>query len=296
MITKKRGRCGAGLLAAGLAILYAFGAASVSHAQERRGLFDLFGKKTAGEKWTIECGVYDGDDRRKVAEDFASGLKKVKGLRPEAVSVQHFPRRSVVFYGEYLLDYDKNDKIVFSPEIRKDVEFVRSLTSGDARPFLLARPTPKPIEIKAPPEWNLENAKGVYTLQIGVTYNTATFREREQAAVDWVADLRKRGYEAYYYHQPDRPLTIVTVGTFDESAVRPTDISRRIGKEDPNTVVASPNMGVYSKAVRELQSKEEFAFNLENGHKVIVRSADGKKAPLPSFLVKIPAKAESSRD
>src|SRR5215470_10368446 len=209
-----------------------------------------FGSSSGGEEWTIECGIYSTDEHRRVADELAGGLKAVKELNVDAVNVAHDDAQSIVYYGSYRLRRDsQTDMILFSDEINKDLRFIRSLSPVQGQyPFLTARPVPKQAKAQGPaagpPEWNLANAKGVYTLQVGVTYNTAGFNERVEAAVEWVRDLRSRDYEAYYYHDASRSL--ITVGSFDESAVTPGPEGR-------------PQ---YSEAVRALRSKEEFAYNL----------------------------------
>jgi hypothetical protein len=135
-----------------------------------------------------------------------------------------------------------------------------------------------------PPQWDLRNARGSFTLQVGVTYGTPTLADYKTAAIEWVKDLRSRGYEAYYFHDPERPQTSICVGTFgDNSFFR--DKKGRTG---------------YSEAVKKLQMQDQFKYNLENGH-IIYRLAQnpdtGKKERIPnwSFLVKIPSAPSRTR-
>jgi hypothetical protein len=234
---------------------------------------------SGGEEWQIECGIFSSDEHRRTAEELAGGLRTVKSLRADRVRVVHEEGRSVIYYGDYRLKRDpKSDMIVFSDEINKDVRFIRTLAPVEGQyPFLAARPVPKKVESgdpkAGPPEWNLANARGYYTLQVGVTYNTADFHERIEAAVEWARDLRSRGHEAYYYHDTNR--SYVTVGTFDESAA----------------TVGPDGRQQYSEAVRALRTKEEFAYNLENGMKAVTIQPDGTRAVNQSFLVRIPQKS-----
>jgi len=237
----------------------------------------LFGARSGSEPWTIECGVYDDEDHRELADELERSLRAVRDLKADRVSVQHDEERSIVYYGRYDLGYEPDgETISLSDEIKGDLRFIRTLTMADGQyPFLGARPIPAPSEDVGPPEWNLENASGTYTLQIGWTHNTAGFSQRKQAATEWVRDLRQRGYEAYYHHSPDRPVSLVTVATFDESAVERTPDGRER----------------YAQAVRDLQANPEFCCNLENGHRVIRTLENGEKRALPSFLVRIPKRA-----
>lgn len=232
------------------------------------------GASPGREVWTIDCGVFDGPNHRKLADELAEALRRVRGLRVDQVTVNHEAERSIIYYGAYDLGYDSTgESVVFSDRIREDLKLVRSLSLGpDQFPFLTARAVPRPSDDLGPPEWNLESAHGAYTLQVGYTHNTATFHERKRAAVDWVRDLRNRHYEAYYYHSPGKPMSIVTVGTFDESAVENT----------------GPGQQRYSQTVRDLQAREELGFNLDNGQKVFRINEEGKKVSVASFLVRIP--------
>ncbi len=232
-----------------------------------------FKKEPSGEPWTIECGIFRGEDHRRVAEDLAAGMRRLDRIKADLLEVRSDAGQSTISYGRYMLRRDpKTDNIVLSPELNADIQYIRSLSPAEGRyPFLTARPVARLGETASgPPEWDLANADGVYTLQVGVTYNTAEFRERVQAAVDWVRDLRSRGHEAYYYH--DASKSLVTVGRFDESAV----------------TTGSDGRPRYSSAVRELRAKEEFAYNLENGQKMFTIGTDGTRVAHESFLVRIP--------
>ncbi|HKQ49362.1 MAG TPA: hypothetical protein VJZ71_14925 [Phycisphaerae bacterium] len=257
----------------------------------------LFGKQVGdAEIWTIECNDYRSasrEEREQMADNMARLLKKRRELRADDVWVQNEADRSRIFYGQYPLKYveartDTDDHaqgdviIELNEEIRRDLDFIRKLALGDKYPFFSARPTVMPTEHVGPPEWDLQSARGVYTLNIGVTYNTETLHNYKEAAVEWVRDLRNRGYDAYYYHDPDRPLSSICVGTFGEDAL----VDDGQGKKR------------MSPAVIELRNKEEFKYNLENGH-IIYRSAvneAGQKGRIPnwSFLVRIPRTGESS--
>lgn len=231
--------------------------------------------RKSGETWTIECTELEGDDRRKLAEDLADALRRVSPLQPERVRVEHDDERSIVYYGSYSLNCDEHGSIILSDAIKSDMRFIRTLSTGEEQyPFFSARPIQQPTPDEGPPEWRLENSAGVYTLQVGYTHNTPTLRDRKRAAVEWVRDLRSRGHEAYYYHSPDRPLSIITVGTFDESAALTDEAGQ-------------PR---YSDAVRAVQAKEDFAYNLENGFRVFRVREDGTRVAEPSFLVRIPSK------
>lgn len=248
------------------------------------------------ETWTIECAEFTGAGHGEAADSLATALKRVSGLRSDEVRVLQADDRSRIFYGSYDLQYveaqvdgqghARGDIIIdLTSEVRTDLDFIRKLAMGDRYPFFAARPIPEPSPDVGPPEWNLKNARGVYTLNVGVTYPTATMHDYKTAAVEWVKDLRGRGHEAYYYHDPNSAKSSICVGTFGEDALVDTGDGRT----------------GYSDAVRRLREREEeFKFNLENGYKTFRIAADesGQRVKMPnwSFLVKIPRQGESASE
>lgn len=260
------------------------------------------GATNTNEEWTIECGHYEGADRRLVADRMARVLRKVPELDADRVQVKHGPMKSRIFYGVYRLKYveAQSDResglegdvtIRLSEAIKRDLKLIKQLAWGEQHPFLTASAIRKPNPDVGPSEWDLRNATGVYTLNVGVTYNTPTMKNYKQAAIEWVRDLRNRGYEAYYYHAPDKPKTSICVGSFGEDTVQ---IEKWV---DQNNKVRVRK--IISPDVELLRSKEEFRFNLENGAKIFRSSRDPKtgamaRMPNKSFLVKIPKNDEAS--
>ncbi|GAG17303.1 unnamed protein product, partial [marine sediment metagenome] len=88
--------------------------------------------------------------------------------------------------------------------------------------------------------------------------------------------LRKKGYEAYYYH--GNACSIVTVGAFGPSAV----------------ITGSDGLTYYSSEVLALQREELLKYNLLNGSVYRVRD-EGVSVPVPSRLVEIPHRREHER-
>lgn len=252
-----------------------------------------FGRKAGdSEVWTIECNEYAGENSRAMADNMAAALKKVEGLKADAVRVDRHEDRYRVLYGSYPLKYVQakvskdsqvqGDLVIdLSDEIKRDLRLVRSLALGEEYPFFSARPIPEPAKDVGPPEWDLRTAKGVYTLNVGVTYNTPTMHNHEEAAVEWVRVLREQGYQAYYYHAPDGGRTSICVGTFGDDAL----------------VTGPDGKSQYSEAVQALRKQGDFQYNLENGLR-IYRKAVNPDTGQPerianwSFLVKIPQKPD----
>jgi len=143
-----------------------------------------------------------------------------------------------------------------------------------------------PGEDVGPAEWNLLNAPGTYSVQVATYYDIPDqkYFGRKRSAVEMCRQLRKRGYEAYYYHATVR--SHVMIGTFDESAIRVV--------EDPGPVKKVRNEYV-DPGLRGLL--EEFKYFLENGIERKIRRAvrrDGsdyvETIYVKPFPVRIPRK------
>lgn len=247
----------------------------------------LFSGASETEEWTIECNEYKGPGHRQMADKMATSLKQVPDLKGRDVWVEHLPSSSRVFCGSYHLRYRQASvdnetrlrgdlQIDLNDKIKGDLAMVRSLSFGNMHPFFSARPIPRPIPDCGPPEWDLRNAKGAYTLNVGVTYATPTLHNYKEAAVEWVKDLRSRGHEAYYYHDPVQPRSSVCIGTFGEDAL----------------IVLPGGRMKLGDSVQRLRAREEFRWNLENGVKTFrsVSNFKGetKRLANESFLAKIP--------
>jgi len=229
-----------------------------------------------GEPWTIECMKYSEPGHTEVVDSIADVLRKTPGIDAGKVHVRHDAEGSALYYGRYLRRIDRlKDERNIPDELKRDIEQVKQLYDDQGRRlFLAARMVPEPLEDVGPEEWNLVNANGEYTLQVGVFFPTTEFHDLKKAAVELVRELRKRGYEAYYYH--DKTRSIVTVGTFGPDAV--TVHENRVG---------------YSPRVRALQEKESFRYNLTNGaiwYNKYQTATGVVKQPVRSLLVRIPQK------
>ncbi len=228
------------------------------------------GCQQTGEPWTIEVIRLDDAGHRRSAEDVSRSLKQTPGMRAEDVYIVEKDDFSSVYYGHYYRKIDRTTGDRHIPDaLRNDLKLIKDLGIAGSSPlFLHARMTPEVQPDVGRPEWNLRNANGVYTLQVAVFFPTEDVTQYKELAVAYVKQLREKGYDAYYYHADAK--SIVTVGIFGQEAAYRTG-----GKVD------------YSPAVRSLQRKEHFAYNLNNGRRWFARSGE-KRAPVRSLLVKIP--------
>ncbi len=240
------------------------------------GLFGLkmpsFSSNRYATTFTILCMEVHGDSARRIVEQWASGLRHTQGLRPDLVQTQHEPGTSRLYYGAYRgQPNEASDQFRPPPQARQELALLRDMVNGSMQPFRLAMIVEKPTPNPGPPEWDLRNAPGKYTLQITYCFDKPGLPNHKQVAVDICKALRDQGEEAWYYH-PDERRSVVTVGRFDESAV----------------LTGPDGTARYSPAVVALQNKrEEFKYNSECMRKVY-RVIGGQRLAAPSVLIEIP--------
>jgi len=222
--------------------------------------------------YTIQCMEGRGPEGARMVELMAKGLRNVRGLDPKLVRTESTGSISRLYYGAYKGEARKDaDQFIPPQAARNDLEMIRSMVSGQMQPFQLARIVEMPTPDPGPPEWNLRNAPGTYSLQIAYCFDKPGLPNHKEVAVEICKTLRQEGEEAWYLHN-DR-VSVVTVGHFDESAIE-TDAQGRAVR--------------YSPAVVALQNKrEEFKYNTECGRKV-VRVMGGKRIAATSVLIRIP--------
>ncbi len=237
----------------------------------------LFGPK--GTPWTIRCMELQGTYRLQHIEELAETLKRTPGIRPQDVFVGDEPDGySRLYYGRYFCRTSpRTGKRPLTGKMRQDLGLIRQLGDGSGRRyFLQALPVRMPTPDVGNPEWALANLPATYSLQVAVFEPTDNFWEYKEAAAQYCALLREKGYEAYYYH--GSACSMVTVGSFGPEAV--------ITKADGRTY--------YSEEVLALQRDELLKYNLLNGAVYRVRSDTGKKVAVPSRLVKVPHSVEDA--
>lgn len=224
--------------------------------------------------YTILCMQSKGPEGAKIVQEMAKGLQNVRGLDPSLVKVDSDGQKSRLFYGAYKGLADKmTDRFVAPAKAKEEATFIRGMECkaqlGTITPFTLAQVVEMPTPDVGPAEWNLNNAPGMYTLQICYCFDKPGLPNHKEVAVAICKALREQGEEAWYLHN-DR-VSVVTVGHFDESAIQKD---------------ASGNLS-YSPAVIALQNKrEEFKYNTESLLKV-TRLIDGKRIGAPSMLIYI---------
>lgn len=234
-------------------------------------------KSAAGsEAWSIVIAAIDGDGAETAARNLLAEIRTRAGLKDAFVEARG--ARYVVSYGSYAGPADR--------AAQADLERIKAIEIDGVRPFAMAQLAP-PIRAGTVPEFDLRNARRIhgtwalYSLQIGVYSredgrppSPDEMREFRRMAEEAVAQLRREGEEAFYYHGPNRSM--VTVGLF--------------GTDDFDPQSPGP------QSPRLSALRERYPNNLLNGRGIRERrevtTTAGRPAVIqrlqPSFLVQIP--------
>jgi hypothetical protein len=246
-----------------------------------------------GQPWAIQCVELHGPYAAQQVEQLADTLKRTPGIQAEEVFVRHNGEAARLYYGTY---YRKTNPQTgaksIPPRLQEDRVLIKELAGPNGeRYFLQAMIVPYPWPDVGNPEWDLRHVDGAYSLQVAVFQPTDDFHEFKQAAADYCAFLRKKGYEAYYYHGSSSSM--VTVGAFGEDAVRERKTRLERADEQGKTYAGLDYATEYSPQVMKLQQDELFKYNLVNGQIMRVRVPGSREAvPVPSQLVRIPQEGQ----
>ncbi|MBS0198133.1 MAG: hypothetical protein JSR77_15370 [Planctomycetes bacterium] len=229
--------------------------------------------------WTIALASFTAETEGTAAQAALSQARSLPGL--ENAYLEDRGRTIVMAVGKY--DAPGN------PAAKKDLERVRQITVGGSKPFqhaILSPPRDESLRGSVP-EHELRYAKtlygkdAMYTLQIGVYCRSddtepsaKELAEFRAAAEKAVAQLRREGEEAFYFHGPRRSM--VTIGVFNDQ------------EYDASPQRVNP-MALPKQSERLLKLRERFPYNLANGA-AVKRTAPGQtKSRLdPSFVVTVP--------
>ncbi|MGB7160975.1 MAG: hypothetical protein WBD40_23140 [Tepidisphaeraceae bacterium] len=261
-----------------------------------------------GAQWTILCREVHGPNHVERARQFKEAAMKTPGMRDW--HLLHKESQSQIYYGYYRTHDD--------PRAKADRKVIDAMTDAQGnRPFRLALIQPLSSADVGPPEWNLVNAKGFYTLQIAVYRDSP---ERKQYAVDAVKGARAQGIEAYYYH--GESMSLVCVGTWPSEAVQLADEMGTGGERGETKVVLPPlppevkapilkdkdgrrlHVEAPSNEVLDPTLKammQQYPTNAINGETMLTTTKDPRSGramtvPDPSVVVPIPRGEESMLD
>lgn len=233
------------------------------------GLWNLGKDKSPSsepEKQTILLQLFEGPDHVSRAVSQQNYLTET--LKWNDVYVVHDDDHSMLYMGNYPDVQSAQSDLVKAKTFRM---------ANGLQPFIKAIVITKPGSgEEGPPEWNLKNAKGCYSVLVDIQYDVPQtgYYGRKQRAVMDCRNLRKQGYEAYYFHGPYK--SGVAVGTFPKEAIKTVKIKAthpvthnefEVEKE----VVVDPKMKQIFRDFPELlicgnTEKDMEVYYDENGH------------------------------
>ena len=241
------------------------------------GGFQVFSRRQP-EEWTILCAELTGPYHRDNCRALADSLRATPDIRPGDVRCDHDTTKesSRLYYSKYhRTRHPRTNRLDTSKRLRNDMFLIFNLSDdqnrrmfGNARAVRYLQP-----EGLALRQWALTNAPGIYSLQIAVFYPEGNFTGSRKLAGQFVAELRGEGHEAYFHHE--EVMSMVTIGSFDESAV----ITRKDG-----------SLQLSDEVLRLQAADPRFKYNYQNG-RVINKKLDDTKYGSPSFLVRIPRRS-----
>ena len=180
----------------------------------------------AGAKFTIFCDAYTGPDH--VAQANAMKALLLKNSRVRDWYVVHSDAQSTLYEGYYkefdaaLPGLDAASK-ADAQRARRDKALVEAIPNPRApEQKLFPRALFQPLDASdpdAPPEWNLVNAPGYWSVQVAAF----TGFDRKAKTVEAVRQARAMTppVEAYYYHGgPNDSVSIVCVGKWPIEAIK----------------------------------------------------------------------------
>ncbi len=245
-------------------------------------LGQVFQPRGQENQWTILCLEVSADvpNHRQTVDNFATSLGRVRGIDASKIRVAHDIEASRLYYGVFRPTNRDEGTPRFSQADRDQVTGIRSLAIGEVFPFLEARFWPMPSADVGPPEWHVRRCPGPYTLEVAEFYDDSQFSGRKKAAVDVCRILREdKGYEAYYWHGPQR--SVVCVGAFTP------------GKD----FAITPQGTFPGQRMRELIEGDPklLKYKLINGH-YVMHIVGGNKVREQTRPIRVPGRSASSDD
>lgn len=197
-------------------------------------------------QFTIVCQPIPGPGNVVRAMQIKEELIKATGMKGWYVT--HGQGQSTLYYGYY--------RSLDDPQYKADRQRIAMFQDqagnhpfGEALPVAINAPDPT-----APPELNLINAKGYWSIQIAAYQGLG----RKEAAVEAAREARKLGVEAYYHHGAN--VSAVCVGTWPKEAIRQQEYDGGGGidvkDQDRPILVLGPGAEIPP------QIKEQYAKNL----------------------------------
>lgn len=187
-------------------------------------------------QFTLYCRDFTGPNHAQVAEQVKRQVEEGSGLHD--FYVVRGDQRTVLYHGFYETFDEEVDRRK-AKKAQADRDLLERLTDSNGSrifPRTVFEPLDRP-DPSAPPEWDLTNADGYWTVLVN-TYTESA--QRKEVAVETVREMRQNGIEAYFFHKGGQ--SHICIGTWPRSAVKEqqnTGDERLINPDDPETIIVS---------------------------------------------------------
>lgn len=164
-------------------------------------------------------------------------------------------------------------------------------TPANNVPFQFAYVVPYPGADPGNPQWDLKEVKGDYTVLVEVYFNDkrTKMRYRKRIASQRCEELRARGEQAYYYHGPANSL--VTIGLFDDSAVKVRREGMKGGTKEVIEIVSKEMVGVLKRRPYLYRNGKRTEIGVAN-----IMTGKSQWIDRPSYPVRLPGRGGWGRD
>jgi hypothetical protein len=187
--------------------------------------FDLDQPAVQEDIWAVVLGTYSQDNHRTAARRMLGELPKVNPALSDAWLASD-DNGTKVLYGRYASPTDAT--------AQQQLQWVKSIQMQGRQVFPRAMLTRietagsgavNPLDLMALRR-QYPNVDPLYTLDVAVWIaddqsSARSFEACQRAAEQYARQLRTQGYPAFFYHDPVRRLSNVTIGAFGSNAVDP---------------------------------------------------------------------------
>lgn len=234
--------------------------------------------RASGGRFTVLLQTYTGADHAETAGYVKDRLAEELGWKD----------LSVVTAGDHSLLYWGSAETFeqAKPLLKRAREHK---AANGVHPFATAIITVTPGSDVGPPEWNLSNCNGEYSLLVAEFQDDpkANYIGRREFAVAYCRQLRQDGYEAYYRHGPS--TSSVTVGCFGPDAIRYRKERQWPEGQDQPVIITRAEPA----APELLALMKKFPYCAYNGRKsyTVIRDNAGREVQrkvVPSAPVRVP--------
>jgi hypothetical protein len=223
-------------------------------------------------RWSILLATASGDThpvqaaalRQQIASEYPQ--LRTAFVRPQG-------RGSAIWFGRFESPAD--------PAAIRAKEMIRGLQRGGvpafSRAFLSVLPDDAPVGERDIRNLRIlyPNIDPLYSLEVAMWWtggsDQITYDEVRRSAESYVAELRRAGQDAWYYHDPIKEMSAVTVGVFDKRAY------------DGRSTLYSPEVDALMK---------QFPVRRMNGEEIMIEVKPGdpkSRIPQACRLVSVPA-------